>query len=43
MQALADVNFDGVLIADHIPRMVDDHQTAFTIGYMKQMLERVYA
>jgi len=43
MKALADVHFDGVLIADHIPRMVDGQQTAFTIGYMKQMLERVYA
>ena len=43
MKALADVNFDGVIIADHIPRMVNGCQTAFTIGYMKQMLERVYA
>ena len=43
MKALADVDFDGVLIADHIPRMVDGHQTAFTIGYMNQMLERVHA
>jgi mannonate dehydratase len=43
MKALADVDFDGVIIADHIPRMVNDQQTAFTIGYMMQMLERVYA
>jgi hypothetical protein len=43
MNALADVDFDGVIIADHIPRMVNDQQTAFTIGYMMQMLERVYA
>lgn len=43
MQALADVDFDGVIIADHIPRMVNGAQTAFTIGYMKQMWERCYA
>jgi len=43
MKALADVNFDGIIIADHIPRMVNGCQTAFTIGYMTQMLERVYA
>lgn len=43
MKALADVDFDGVLIADHIPRMVNGCETAFTIGYMTQMLERVYA
>jgi mannonate dehydratase len=43
MKALADVDFDGVIIADHIPRMVNGCQTAFTIGYMSQMLERVYA
>lgn len=43
VKALAEVNFDGVLIADHIPRMVNGCQTAFTIGYMSQMLERVYA
>ena len=43
MKALADVDFDGVIIADHIPRMVDGCQTAFTIGYMKAMLERVYS
>lgn len=43
MKALADVQFDGVIIADHIPRMVNGCQTAFTIGYMTQMLERVYA
>ena len=43
MKALADVNFDGIIIADHIPRMVNGCETAFTIGYMTQMLERVYA
>jgi len=43
MKALADVSFDGVIIADHIPRMVNGCQTAFTICYMMQMIERVYA
>jgi len=43
MKALADVDFDGVIIADHIPKMVNGCQTAFTVGYMTQLLERVYA
>ncbi len=43
MKALKDVDFDGVLIADHIPVMVHgkDTGTAFSIGYMKGLLERV--
>jgi len=42
MKALRDVEFRGVAIADHIPGMSDDHRlgTAFTIGYMKALLER---
>ena len=42
MKALKDVNFDGVMIADHIPQMTDDRRvgTAFSIGYMKALLER---
>lgn len=43
MKALKDVDFDGVLIADHIPSMVNSSGTAFSIGYMKGLLERVYA
>ena len=43
MKALKDVDFDGVLIADHIPSMVNGDGTAFTIGYMKALLERVNA
>lgn len=45
MKALREVNFDGVLIADHIPLMADDPRvgTAYTIGYMKALLERVNA
>lgn len=45
MKALNEVDFDGVLIADHIPAMVYGPQsgTAFSIGYMKGLLERVVA
>lgn|SRR5450759_5360515 len=45
MKALMDVNFDGVIIADHIPQMTADRRvgTAFSIGYMKALLERVQA
>ena len=42
MRALREVNFDGVIIADHIPHMAKDHKigTAFSVGYMKALLER---
>ena len=45
MKALKEVDFDGVLIADHIPAMVHGKHagTAFSIGYMKGLLERVNA
>ncbi len=45
MKALKEVNFDGVMIADHIPQMTNDRRvgTAFTIGYMKALLERINA
>ncbi|MGE5222869.1 MAG: mannonate dehydratase [Omnitrophica WOR_2 bacterium] len=45
MKALRQVNFDGVLIADHIPQMAGDPRlgTAFTIGYMKALVDRVNA
>lgn len=44
LKALKDVDFDGVLIADHIPTMVYQQSgTAFSIGYMKGLIERVYA
>jgi hypothetical protein len=32
-----------VFIADHIPRMINGAGTAFSIGYMKGLLERVNA
>jgi len=42
MKALREVCFNGVVIPDHIPRLVGDHQTgtAYTIGYMQALLER---
>ena len=45
MKALREVNFNGVLIPDHIPLMANDHRvgTAFTIGYMKALLARAEA
>ena len=45
MKALQEVGFRGVAIPDHIPRMADDPRlgTAFTIGYMKALLDRVRA
>ena len=43
LKALKKVNFNGVFIADHIPRMINGAGTAFSIGYMKGLLERVNA
>ncbi len=45
MRALRQVDFDGVMIPDHIPMMGDDRRvgTAFTIGYMKALVERANA
>jgi mannonate dehydratase len=45
LKALKDVDFDGVLIADHIPSMAygGHSATAFSVGYMKGLLERVIA
>ncbi len=42
VQALADVEFDGVLIPDHVPLMGGDPRigTAYTIGYMRALIER---
>ncbi len=43
MRALKDVDFRGVVIADHIPGMVGGPRvgTAFSIAYMKALAERV--
>jgi len=42
MKALREVDFKGVVIPDHIPRMTDSHGvgTAYTIGHMKALLQR---
>jgi len=42
MKVLREVNFDGVVIADHIPTMGNDPRlgTAYTIGYMKALVQR---
>jgi mannonate dehydratase len=42
MRTLVEVGFRGVAIPDHIPQMGDDPRlgTAFTIGYMKALLDR---
>lgn len=44
MRALRKVDFDGVLIPDHVPGDgPEKRQTAYTIGYMRAMRNRVYA
>jgi mannonate dehydratase len=45
MKAMRAVDFDGVLIADHVPLMGNHPRigTAYTIGYMKALVERVNA
>jgi mannonate dehydratase len=42
MKALREVNFDGAVIADHIPGMIGGGRaaTAYSIGYMKALLAR---
>jgi mannonate dehydratase len=45
MRALREANYDGAVIPDHIPQMVcgDRAGTAFSIAYMKALLERANA
>ncbi len=45
VKALRQVDFDGVLIPDHIPMMADDRRigTAYSIGYMKALVDRANA
>ncbi len=45
MRALREVNFDGAVIADHIPGMVGGGRvgTAYSIGYMRALIERANA
>jgi len=42
MRALRAVDFDGIIMPDHIPAMTDNHRvgTAFSIAYIKGLLER---
>lgn len=42
MKALREVNFDGVVIADHVPNIVGGRRVglAYSIGYMRALLER---
>ncbi len=42
IKTLREINFDGVMIPDHIPMMGNDHRlgVAYTIGYMKALVER---
>lgn len=41
MRALVDVDFRGILIADHVPSMVGDRKTgwAYSIGYIKALYD----
>ncbi|RKU14756.1 D-mannonate dehydratase [Candidatus Poribacteria bacterium] len=41
-KALREVDFNGVLIPDHIPSMAEDHRvgTAYTIAYMNALVKR---
>jgi mannonate dehydratase len=45
MHALHDVDFDGVVIPDHIPQMGDDPRLgmAYTIGYMNALVKQANA
>ncbi len=45
MRALREVNFDGVVIPDHIPDMIGGGRagTAYSIAYMKALLQRANA
>jgi mannonate dehydratase len=45
MKALREVNFDGVVIADHVPGMIGGARTAtaYTVAYMRALIERANA
>jgi mannonate dehydratase len=45
MKALREVNFNGVVIADHIPEIIGGSRvgTAYSIAYMRALLERANA
>ena len=41
-KVLREVDFNGVMIPDHIPSMAGDHRvgTAYTIAYMNALVKR---
>ncbi len=41
MRTLVDVDFRGILIADHVPQMVGDRRTgwAYSIGYIRALYD----
>ena len=46
VRALSDVGFDGAVLPDHVPEMVDDtdwrHRgRGFTIGYLRGVIDTV--
>ena len=45
MLALQAVNYNGIVILDHIPQILNNHQisAAYTIGYMQALLASVTA
>jgi mannonate dehydratase len=44
LKALKSVDFDGVMIIDHVPRMVYPNTgNAYLVGYMQALIERVIA
>jgi mannonate dehydratase len=45
MRALVEVDFRGILIADHVPQMVGDRRTgwAYSIGYIKALYDMARA
>lgn len=41
MKALREVNYDGIVIADHVPGMINPGSgLAYSIGYMRALIER---
>ncbi len=45
MRALCEVDFRGVVIADHIPEMIGGQHagTAYSVGYLRALTERAEA
>jgi D-mannonate dehydratase len=45
MRTLVDLDFSGILIADHVPKMVGDRHTgwAFSLGYIRALYDSARA